>query len=88
MSKRLQVVVADSEFDQYARDARVRGVTLSEWVRQTLRSAERDVSYRDPGAKLAAVRAATRYNFPTADIDTMLAQIEQGYSAGSPDDPH
>jgi hypothetical protein len=29
--------------------------------------------------KLAAIRAATQYEFPTSDIDNMLAEIEIGY---------
>jgi hypothetical protein len=32
--------------------------------------------------KLAAIRAAARHESPTSDIDTMLAEIERGYSAG------
>jgi hypothetical protein len=34
------------------------------------------------GKKLAAIRAAARHESPTSDIDTMLAEIERGYSAG------
>ena len=30
-------------------------------------------------AKLKAVRKATEYAFPTADIEQMLAEIERGY---------
>jgi hypothetical protein len=33
----------------------------------------------DSGKKLDVVRAATRHSYPTADIDTMLAEIEHGY---------
>jgi hypothetical protein len=35
----------------------------------------------DPEAKLKAVRKASRYSFPTADIDQMLSEIEQGYGS-------
>jgi len=85
MSKRLQVVVDDLDFEQYQRNARADGVSLSEWVRRVLKTAERDQSHGDLDAKLAAVRAAARHGYPTADIDTMLAQIEQGY--GEPATP-
>ena len=34
--------------------------------------------------KLDAVRAAARHEFPTADVDAMLAEIERGY-LGEPD---
>jgi len=32
-------------------------------------------------AKLAAIFVATRHNFPTANIQTMLAEIERGYES-------
>lgn len=83
MSKRLQVVVRDSEFERYMRSAQAEGLTLSEWIRHVLRQAERDISHGDADAKLAAVRTAARHSFPTADIDTMLAEIEQSYSASA-----
>jgi transposase len=41
----------------------------------------RDRSSSDRARKLAAVRAAARHSFPTADIDEMLAEIGRGYSA-------
>ena len=85
MSKRLQVVVDDLDFEQYERSARAHGVSLSEWVRRALKSAKRDESHGDVDTKLAAVRAAARHGYPTADIDTILAQIEQGY--GEPATP-
>jgi hypothetical protein len=31
------------------------------------------------GAKLAAIRAGAKHNYPTADIDQMLAEIDSGY---------
>jgi hypothetical protein len=33
------------------------------------------------GQKLAAIRTAAAFSFPTADIDTLLAEIEGGYQA-------
>jgi ABC-type arginine transport system permease subunit len=84
MSKRLQVVVADAELHDFERTAGALGLTLSAWVRQTLRAAEREVAMGDVEAKLAAIREASKHNFPEVDIDQMLAEIEQGY-AGSAD---
>ncbi|HWY89180.1 MAG TPA: hypothetical protein VNY31_00765 [Solirubrobacteraceae bacterium] len=79
MSKRLQVVVRDDELQRYARTADVLGLSMSEWVRQSLRAAEREVSTGDVEAKLAVIREAADYNFPTPpDIDTLLAEIEAG----------
>jgi len=35
---------------------------------------------RSVAEKLEAIRLAVQYEFPTADIDTMLAEIEKGYA--------
>jgi hypothetical protein len=93
MSKRLQVVVRDDELERYARTADAAGVTLSEWVRQALRVAERERSSGDVEAKLALIREAAGYNFPAEpDIDTLLAEMEAGrlaeIEAGLPGPDH
>ena len=52
-------------------------MTVAEWVRQALRQARAD----HPGtveAKLRAIADASRHEFPTADIDDMLKDIEAG----------
>ena len=59
--------------------ARERGMTVSEFVRETLREARRKVAGGDAERKLEAIRAADRLGYPTADIDQMLAEIERGY---------
>ena len=82
MSKRLQVLLDEKEFKELRQTARRQRVTVAEWVRQALRSARRREPERDADRKLAAVRAAARHALPTADIDTMLAQIESGYLGG------
>ncbi|MGH9112959.1 MAG: antitoxin, partial [Acidimicrobiales bacterium] len=79
MSTRLQVVVDEDELTSYQRAARQHGLTLSEWVRQNLRNAEREVASGDVASKLAAVRAAATHEFPTGDIEVVLAEIERGY---------
>jgi uncharacterized membrane protein len=78
MSKRLQVVVKDEELEGYARTAEAVGLTMSEWVRQSLRAAERDVSIGNVETKIAAIRKAASYEFQEreVDIDTMLAETE------------
>lgn len=79
MSKRLQVVLDDGEYRELQRIARSRSLTLSEWARQTLRDATRRAPTGQAEKKLAAVRAAVRHAFPTADIDQMLREIDAGY---------
>jgi hypothetical protein len=81
MSKRLQVVLEDDELGEIRRAANRARMTVAEWVRQALRAARRSEPRGDAGRKLAAVRAAARHSFPTAEIDEMLRQIEQGYAA-------
>jgi hypothetical protein len=84
MSKRLQVLLDESELAEIRRSARRQKLTTAAWVRQALRMARRAEPGSDPGRKLAVVRAAARHRFPTADIDQMLAEIERGYlGAGS-----
>ncbi|MBA3417710.1 MAG: hypothetical protein ACR2KO_05625 [Geodermatophilaceae bacterium] len=79
MSKRLQVIMPDGEFDELRRTAARHGTTVSEWVRQVLRRAGKDDASGDVERQLAAVRAAAQYSFPTGDIDVMLSDIERGY---------
>jgi len=80
MSKRLQVVVADADLERYARTADAAGLTLSEWARQALRAAEREMSSGDVEAKLAVIRKAVSRETGgrEVDIDTMLAETEAG----------
>ena len=82
MSKRLQVILQDPEYREIQRAARSRRMSIAEWVRQALALARRREPLGDVEKKLAAVRAAARHESPTSDIDTMLAEIDRGYSAG------
>jgi hypothetical protein len=82
MAKRLQVILQDPEYREIQHMARARSMSLAEWVRQALDLARRRQPLGDTEKKLAAVRAAARHESPTSDIDTMLAEIEQGYTAG------
>jgi hypothetical protein len=79
VSKRLQVLLPDQEMIEIQRFARRERVTVGEWVRRVLREARARQPVNDPEAKLKAVRKAARYSFPTADIEEMLSEIEQGY---------
>ena len=54
-------------------------MTIAQWVRQALTEARRNEPLGDVEKKIAAVRAAVKHEFPTGDIDRMLAEIEQGY---------
>jgi phage terminase Nu1 subunit (DNA packaging protein) len=78
MAKRLQVTVQDPEYRAIQRAARLRRMTIAKWVRQALVQARRSEPSREVASKLEAIRAAARRDFPTADIDRMLEEIEQG----------
>jgi hypothetical protein len=79
MAKRLQVILQDPEYREIQRVARSRRMSIAEWVRQALAVARRQEPLGNVSQKLEAIRAASRHSFPTADIDTMLAEIESGY---------
>lgn len=84
MSKRLQVIFDDEELRDIQRAARKQSLTTAEWVRQALRRAQRTQPRVDDKKKLSVVQAATEHDFPTADIDRMLAEIERGYLHDGP----
>jgi hypothetical protein len=75
MPTRVQVLLGDDEFAEIRQVARRHRLTVAEWVRQALRRARRDEPTVDLHKKLAAVRAAARGDYPTADIDQMLTEI-------------
>ena len=52
---------------------------MSEWVRRALREARTESTTGDPARKLAVIRAAASHDFPTAELEQMLAEIESGY---------
>ena len=60
MTKRLQVLLPDTELRDIQRLARGRGMTTAEWVRQALRSERERAAGRDATEKLAVVRRAYR----------------------------
>jgi hypothetical protein len=53
-------------------------MSIAEWVRQALDQAHRREPKGRAGKKLEVIRAAARGDYPTADIDRMLAEIEMG----------
>jgi hypothetical protein len=79
MAKRLQVILQDPEYREVQRAARSRRMTVAAWVRQALAQARRQETQGGVEKKLAAIRAAAKHEFPAGDIETMLAEIEQGY---------
>jgi hypothetical protein len=86
MTKRLQVLLEDEELAEFKRLARRRRMTTAEWVRTSLRAARDAAGGSDTSQKLAAIRRAVQYSFPTGDIEQLLAETERGYLADLEDE--
>jgi hypothetical protein len=56
---------------------------IARWVRNAIPGARRRSTVTDRAAKLQAIRRAAKHNFPTADIEQMLAEIKLGDSVES-----
>jgi len=57
-------------------------MTVAAWVRSALVEARRNEPSRETAFKLEVIRSAARMDFPTANIDQMLEEIELGYGSG------
>jgi Arc/MetJ-type ribon-helix-helix transcriptional regulator len=79
MTKRLQVLLDETELAEIQRAARGRRQSVAEWVRGALRQARAEETGRSPAAKLQTLRASTTHAFPTGPIDQLLDEIERGY---------
>jgi len=84
MAKRLQVILKDPEYREIQRVARLRRMSIAEWVRQALDLARRHEPSSGVGKKLEIIRAAAEHEYPVTDIGCMLAEIERGYGSGGP----
>ena len=83
MAKRLQVILQDPEYREIQRAARLRRMSIAEWVRQALELARRSEPGGTVAKKLGVIRASARLDYPTGDIDRMLAEIEMGYGSAT-----
>jgi len=82
MSHRLQVLLDPDEVTAIRAAARRRRLTVSEYVRQTLREARAGEPSSDVARKLLVVREAAGHTYPTADPEAMEAEIRRGYLGG------
>lgn len=78
------MILTDAEYEEIRKAARARHMTMAERVRQALCAGAWGRSSCDVGKNLEVVRAAARFQFPTADLDRMLSKIEmdQRYENG------
>ncbi len=84
MSERLQVLLDPDEFAAIRAAARGRRMTVSEYVRQTLRAARVSEPNTVAAQKLLVVREAVSHGYPTADPEVMEEEIARGYLERSP----
>ncbi len=80
MGKWLQVFLKDNEYREIQRAARSRNMSVAELVRHAFNLVRGNEPSGNVETKLEAIRAAALLEYPTADIDAMLAEIESGYS--------
>jgi hypothetical protein len=79
MSKRLQVVLSDDEYDAVADAAQRQRKPVAHIVRDSLRrTLAEEKAAMDPQARIAAVLRFARFSGPTGDIDQILEEIERG----------
>ena len=78
----MQVLLDPAEARRIQQAARIQGLSLSEWVLQSLRAACRRLPGSSASQKGARLRASLRHAFPTSDIGTMLAEIARGGGHG------
>jgi hypothetical protein len=75
---RLSLLIEDSDFCEIGRAARLRGLSVTAWVRQAVRAELERERERAVEAKLEVVRRAAEHSGPTGDIQQMLAEIDLG----------
>jgi len=69
MTKRLQVILRDSEYQEIRRMARSQHVFISKWVRQALGLARPRKTVGSVSKKLEAIRLAVQHEFPVPDME-------------------
>ena len=79
MSHRLQILLDPDEITAIQAAARRRRLTVSEYVRRTLREARSDEPSSGTAKKFLVVREAAAHAYPTADPESMEAEIQRGY---------
>jgi hypothetical protein len=86
MTKRLQVLLDDTELRTIQRLARRDKLSTAEWVRRRLREGAAS-SRPDTATRLAAIHTAYRHTSaePAPEIEQMLDEIERGYAHGVPE---
>ena len=69
MARRLGIRLDDEQFEAVRAAAAAEKVSVAQWVRSALRSAQRERSHKSVESKLTAIRRAASYAAPIADLE-------------------
>ena len=79
MSKRLQVILPDDEYRSLTNAAKNHDQSVSSFVRSSLKfSCRLPASKKTAEERLALIMRFAKYQGPTADIEHLLEEIEEG----------
>ena len=78
MIEKLNVELTEEEFDSVRIVAQKQGMTVEEWIREAVVKACGHAVADGISRKLAAIRSAYYFQFPTSDMDQMLGEIGRG----------
>ena len=81
MSKRLQVLLPDDEFEELQRASKKEQKTVADWVRESIRTKLEKQLPISPEKRLARILEFSKHHGPTGDIDQLLAEIDTGKDA-------
>ena len=81
MGRKIEIALDDEEYAEIESLAREWDIPVHEWVLRALREARR-VESKTVVAKLRAIVEASKHDFPTADIEAMLDEIDMGRRIG------
>jgi hypothetical protein len=82
VSKRLHVLMSDAEYEDLQRAAFSQKLGVGAFVRRELQRSCQRSNARAVDDKLRVIQSAMAYSFPTADLEQMNQEIEQGYRTG------
>ena len=79
MSRRLQVLMSEQEYLRVKRLARKNRKSVGAYVRELLHQASLETGEATAAEKLKSIEKSAHYEFPVANVETMLQEIEAGY---------
>ncbi len=80
MSKRLQVLFPDDEYNTLRKHAKNSRLSLGEWVRSALRRVTDDQSSKSIEQKLRVLGQSSQLEAPITDPPQLKSEILRGYS--------